>query len=439
MRNRKNDIERYLRGELSAAEMHALEKAALNDPFLAEALEGIEQVGHDSFLYDLHELTKSVHRRTRTRKNKTIKMWGWTVGIAASVILIAVSGFLVISLLKSQKSPDLAMKETESASPVTKSNSDTIASALQKEPPVNRVEKKPLPEGAIQQPIPVTAQRNEAANDVEISTAEKDKIIATEQSLQENEKISAAANPEAQPRLNQEVASVEKESAEKSEGQATGPASGKRASEINQTTSGNKILTGKVASAEDGTPLQGVNVLIKETNIGTVTDAMGNYELLLPSDNLKLVFSFIGFKSTEVQVVNQRQVNVQLPSDASQLSEVIVTGFGATGTTVTNGVATRLAEPSGGNTFYKKYLLKEVKYPEEALKNKTEGNVTIAFTVEPDGQLTDFQVIQGLGAGCEDELIRVIKQGPAWKPTTKDNVALRDQVKVRFRFIFPKK
>lgn len=439
MRNRKNDIERYLRGELSPAEMHALEKDALNDPFLAEALEGIEHVGRDSFLFDLHQLTKSVHHRTRIRKNKTINMWGWTVGIAASVILIAVSGFLVISLIKSQKSPDLAMK-TESPAPEIQSNSDTIASVLQRDPAAVRVEKKPSPKGIIQQPIPVTAQGSEAVKEVEDPTVEKDKILAAEQSLskKESEKISATDNPEA-PRLRQEIASAEKETAGKSERQASGAALGNRASEINQTTSGNKLLTGKITSSGDGTPLQGVNVQIKGTNIGTVTDAMGNYELLLPRENLKLVFTFIGFKSTEVHVVNQRQVNVQLPGDASQRSEVIVTGIGETGITLTNGVTIRLAEPAGGKDFLKNYLLKEVKYPEEALENKTEGNVTIAFTVEPDGQLTDFQVIQGIGSGCEDELIRVIKQGPAWKPTTKDNVAFKDQVKVRFRFIFPKK
>ena len=58
MRNRKSDIEKYLRGELSPAEMHALEKEALKDPFLAEALEGVEQTGADNFLYDLHGINR---------------------------------------------------------------------------------------------------------------------------------------------------------------------------------------------------------------------------------------------------------------------------------------------------------------------------------------------------------------------------------------------
>src|SRR5690606_35382748 len=112
MRNRKHDIERYLRGELSSAEMHALEKEALNDPFLAEALEGVEQTGADNFLYDLHELNRSMHDRMRRkgRKNgKVIRLWGWTAAVAATLLLLIVSGFIAVTLLRDQHVRDQAV------------------------------------------------------------------------------------------------------------------------------------------------------------------------------------------------------------------------------------------------------------------------------------------------------------------------------------------
>ncbi len=112
MKNRKDDIDRYLRGELSPEEMHALEKAALDDPFLSEALEGIENAGRNNFLFDLHRLDYAVHERTRKKKGKHIQMWGWTVGVAATVLLVALSGFYVISLLRDQRAQQLAMEET---------------------------------------------------------------------------------------------------------------------------------------------------------------------------------------------------------------------------------------------------------------------------------------------------------------------------------------
>ena len=112
MEDRKHDIEKYLKGEMTAAEMHALEKAALDDPFLAEALEGLEHAGGpDHFLHDLHKLNKSLHERTHKRRDRTLWLWGWHTGIAAAVLLVAVSGFLVISILRDQQRQELAMQE----------------------------------------------------------------------------------------------------------------------------------------------------------------------------------------------------------------------------------------------------------------------------------------------------------------------------------------
>src|SRR5690348_15852939 len=108
MKNRRTDIERYLRGELSPAEMHALEKEALNDPFLAEALEGLEQTGADNFLFDLHALSRSVHDRTRSRKSRTIRMWGWTGAVAATLLLVAISGFLAVTIMRDQHAREQA-------------------------------------------------------------------------------------------------------------------------------------------------------------------------------------------------------------------------------------------------------------------------------------------------------------------------------------------
>src|SRR5688572_10091572 len=102
MGKRANDIERYLKGEMTPAEMHALEKAALKDPFLSVALEGVEQAGKDSFLFDLHELHTTFHQRNHPRKPKFISMWNWSLGIAAGLLLLAVSGVYIISSI-SQK------------------------------------------------------------------------------------------------------------------------------------------------------------------------------------------------------------------------------------------------------------------------------------------------------------------------------------------------
>lgn len=86
-------------------------------------------------------------------------------------------------------------------------------------------------------------------------------------------------------------------------------------------------VTGKV-TAEDGSPLPGVNIIEKSTNNGVVTDFDGNYEITLSHENQVLVFSYIGFESKEVLVNGQQVINVVLTEDMQNLDEVVVMGYG---------------------------------------------------------------------------------------------------------------
>ncbi|MCU0382863.1 MAG: von Willebrand factor type A domain-containing protein, partial [Cyclobacteriaceae bacterium] len=88
------------------------------------------------------------------------------------------------------------------------------------------------------------------------------------------------------------------------------------------------MITGKVTSAEDGSALPGVNVIEKGTRNGTITNEKGEYSIHVQSEKSVLVFSIIGLKTSEVSVGNRKNVNVSLALDVSQLSEVVVTGYG---------------------------------------------------------------------------------------------------------------
>ncbi|NOS91980.1 MAG: SusC/RagA family TonB-linked outer membrane protein [Cyclobacteriaceae bacterium] len=87
-------------------------------------------------------------------------------------------------------------------------------------------------------------------------------------------------------------------------------------------------VTGKVISSEDQSPVPGVNILIKGTSNGTITDVNGAYTINLETSNEILIFSFVGFASQEVSVNGRTQVDVTLVADAKQLSEVVVTALG---------------------------------------------------------------------------------------------------------------
>ena len=89
-----------------------------------------------------------------------------------------------------------------------------------------------------------------------------------------------------------------------------------------------RTLTGTVTSEEGGEALPGVNVLVKGTTVGTVTDIDGNYRLSVPEESETLQFSFIGYQAQDVAINGRTTINTQLISDTRQLSEVVVTALG---------------------------------------------------------------------------------------------------------------
>lgn len=99
---------------------------------------------------------------------------------------------------------------------------------------------------------------------------------------------------------------------------------------ITTTLAADNEIVGTVRSAKDKMPLPGVTVLLKGTSLGATTDANGNYRLTIPPDlkykNKVLIFSFIGMKTQEINVVSVQQ-DIYLVEDTQQLQEVVVTGY----------------------------------------------------------------------------------------------------------------
>jgi TonB-linked SusC/RagA family outer membrane protein len=89
-----------------------------------------------------------------------------------------------------------------------------------------------------------------------------------------------------------------------------------------------RSVSGKVTSADDGSSLPGVNVLLQGTTVGTVTDSNGAYTVSVPAGKGVLTFSFIGLTTEEIEIGDRTVVDVVMKSDVTQLTEVIVTAQG---------------------------------------------------------------------------------------------------------------
>lgn len=89
-----------------------------------------------------------------------------------------------------------------------------------------------------------------------------------------------------------------------------------------------RTISGKVTAREDASPIPGVNVILKGTTNGTVTDFDGNYKLDVPPEGATLVFRFIGLRTQEIDIGNQSIIDVAMEADITQLSEVVITAVG---------------------------------------------------------------------------------------------------------------
>ncbi|MGB3779363.1 MAG: energy transducer TonB [Tunicatimonas sp.] len=88
-------------------------------------------------------------------------------------------------------------------------------------------------------------------------------------------------------------------------------------------------------------------------------------------------------------------------------------------------------EPEGGLSAFYTFVSKNMKYPSQARRMGIEGKVFVQFVVGKDGTLTDVKAVKGIGAGCDDEAVRVVKSAPKWKPGKQRGKA------VKVRMIIP--
>lgn len=93
-----------------------------------------------------------------------------------------------------------------------------------------------------------------------------------------------------------------------------------------------------------------------------------------------------------------------------------------------------MPEYPGGENEMMKFLAENIKYPTAAKENGISGKVFITFVVEKNGLITDVKILRGIGGGCDEEAIKVIKLMPKWKPGTQRGQAVRVQYNVPIKF-----
>jgi len=150
------------------------------------------------------------------------------------------------------------------------------------------------------------------------------------------------------------------------------------------TVAANNEVHGKVLD-DEGKPVPGVNIVVKGTTVGTVTDLNGNYSIPLTSDAGALVFSFIGYNTIEKPVGRDSEINVELAPDVRQLSEVVVTGYSGDSYTESNS---RAYSPSAQK------MKRALTATEVIRQTNVEFKLDEPFSIKSDGEVRATDMVE---------------------------------------------
>jgi hypothetical protein len=437
-----SQIRKYLNGELNANAMHELEREALDDPFLMNALEGYETAGKDQQL-NLSELSERLQQRTSEKKGRIIPWKIWS--IAASVLVVLTIGGLWLS-----KSPPVEKERVANNISVPTPDKTAVESSkdtVETLPPIGQLPliaqnsksgpalKKaykltdktvyqeeisaadaPTNAGnavAVAEPAPVTLREARAKEEKSDNTQQLGEAVVmgyTSKSKQDSiadaivfNKKARVANASSSTILQGKVA-----------GLTVIPADSKAQAEAQR-------ITGIILSKNDGSPVIGAAIRVRGTNRSTVTNTDGHFALPVSGKTETLDIASIGYERKQVSVKSGDSLKVELNQAGSSLNEVVeVRGNGD------NEPVAESAHPQNGWSAFKKYLQANAILPDG-----TTGSVSITFTVAFDGILNDVKIKKSLNTVADQKAIDLIKAGPSW---IANNNHKPEQVTVKVKF-----
>ncbi|MDF9796772.1 TonB family protein [Catalinimonas alkaloidigena] len=424
-------MKKFRDGTLSAEEeayLHALKSA---EPFIADALEGtfVLEDG-DRFADGVEELQGRILERAKTTKGHKV----YWLPVAASLAVLLGLFYVVYTFLLPSDTSGLSRQEEVPSATVPEENAEKESelSPLSQLPPEDltdsqEVNEEKLPQTlALVEPSAMSAYSGSDDEDsFSASPSYPSESYGGRQSLKEVEPKAYDENFT----LSQGIQNSQEEGKTKADPENMSRSGRPSSAALQAMHEGWKTISGRVIDQENKNPLPGVNVLVKETTIGSITDVEGRFVIDFPQDYNKLVISSIGYQTTEVNVNQQDTLAVSLEQDMQSLSEVVTMGFGSE----REEVSVTSAKPLKGMQAYRKYLSDHQRYPED-WKEGDKGVVKLSFTVFPNGKPGDIMVEKSAGDWLDQEAIRLLEEGPAWEPATRDGVAISQEVKLRVKF-----
>jgi len=361
----------YIRGLRKGKEAHRLEKESMQDPFLADAMDGYNQVegNHEQ---RIEKLRMQVSAHSAKKKNTYAITWS----IAACLVIgFGISSYFLF-LKKSMTDEVFIAEESvpaklpEATTPATPTNPATPAA-----PVTPRADKKEMSASAVIEPMMEEALEQ---------TAELQEVAAT---------------------MNTSESASDKKM---------------RMAKV-VTIPNSNIIQGKVTD-EKGEPIIGASVAYKGTNIGTITNMNGEFSLVKKEGKKQLTAQFIGYDPVEIPVDTSQTMLIAMNENKQTLNEVVVMGYGTNKNKKSTTVVTAkeqadkdiTPQPVIGKRKYQKYLKENLVRPTDEKCAQVKGKVVLTFLVNKERRPFYIKVKESLCESSDKEAIRLIQEGPDW-------------------------
>jgi len=400
----------YIRGLRKGKEAHRLEKESMQDPFLADAMDGYNQVegNHEQRIEKLR-MQVSAH----SAKKKSTYAITWSIA-ACLIIGFGISSYFLF--LKKSMTDEVFIAE----------ESVSIKLAEPAAPPTPAIPATPT--------VPATPQKEIALATTKVKTdstpiseitarqADKKDMIAEIQTTSQPQGAPVAAVPmmeevsEETAALQEVVATIDTFESESDKKM--------KLAKVATILPQNNMIKGRVTDGK-GEPLIGASVTYKGTNIGTITNMNGEFSLVKKDDKKRLTAEYIGYDPVEIQVDTSRTMLIAMNENKQALNEVVVVGYGAKknkkSTTLGSNAKVKeqtekeiTPQPVIGKRSYQKYLKEHLVRPTDEKCAQVKGKVVLTFLINKEGRPFYIKVKESLCESADKEAIRLIQEGPDW-------------------------
>lgn len=452
------DIQAYLDGKLSPYERHALEKAALDDPFLAEAMEGYETMPDTGWQSQLQQLKDNFPKKNEPAKvvamHNNARRNTWRVAAGLLILILGAGAVYLVNRQAGGSKQPLAKTEIPAA------DTGNVNPAPVTLPPVasNNI----IPETQNPQEIAsltpgktntITVAPNTVTADLKQAAARKQNVAKDNASFFDtayyNDKVradevvvnaparsattSGTLNPapsvhpenEAVVFAKKEQDRISRERAQANNGVA-----------LNAQQLAVRNFSAQVVSA-DNSPLPFANISVRSGNFDTYADAKGNVRLVSPDSLLTVEVKSLGYQSRYYTLrSNQPLTRITLVEDKNAQKELtVVKAKSSNGRFISRRAmlmrdSVMNVEPADGWDNYNTYIANNIDIPDDILKNNLHGEVEVSFDVKPNGSIANIKVDKSLCDNCDEAVKRIIEQGPQWK--VRKGRTPSGKVKVKF-------